>query len=433
MGTELSFPVPEEALKEIMDKYRLSDQHMARLYRAFTKADLDRSGAVTIDEFYEMLDEKRTVFGNEIFELLDTDTSGGLDFTEFVNAVCVFGFFGKLQMYQFCFYIFDKDKNGFIAQDELKSLITLLYAKGVVSNLKAGLYNFDTDKDGVVNFKEFVQMAQQFPQMLHPAFQIQNKLQQRTLGVKYFSNLKEANAKRKAKEKAEQAKKAEREKRAADKAEAEREKERKAAELELKIARGEAQMACCGPCAYDLNDTAESIAAEQKRKAAENSKLHSDDSGPKTKLGGMQVQKKSSAKVAPNKLAWINDDPADKEPKAKPKGRGPMHIDKTVNDDLNEDELAALSSSDRRKYERTKGVVDLNARSEEDSMSRSELREQRRRQAAAEAALRKAENETKTVGSHARRKTSSATAAEPPKAKKKRSMLAAPKKKSNRF
>lgn len=99
MGTDMSFPVPEEALKEIMDKYRLSDQHMARLYRAFTKADLDRSGAVTIDEFYEMLDEKRTVFGNEIFELLDTDTSGGLDFTEFVNAVCVFGFFGKLQMY----------------------------------------------------------------------------------------------------------------------------------------------------------------------------------------------------------------------------------------------------------------------------------------------------------------------------------------------
>lgn len=50
--------------------------------------------------------------------------------------------------YQFCFYIFDKDKNGFIAQDELKSLITLLYANGVVSNLKAGLYKFDTDKDG---------------------------------------------------------------------------------------------------------------------------------------------------------------------------------------------------------------------------------------------------------------------------------------------
>lgn len=107
--------------------------------------------------------------------------------------------------YQFCFYIFDKDKNGFIAKEELKSLITLLYTKGVVANLKAGLFKFDTDKDGastgpsalgfaackfswlewclcvtgVINFKEFVQMARQFPQMLNPAFQIQDKLQVR--------------------------------------------------------------------------------------------------------------------------------------------------------------------------------------------------------------------------------------------------------------
>jgi len=98
MGGRPSFPVPEAELEALIEKYSLKTQHMERLYKAFQKADMDRSGAVTIDEFYEMLGEKRTVFGNEIFELLDTDMSGGLDFTEFVNAVCVFGFFGKLQM-----------------------------------------------------------------------------------------------------------------------------------------------------------------------------------------------------------------------------------------------------------------------------------------------------------------------------------------------
>ena len=85
-------------MMEIIEKYKLQPKHLQKLYKAFRKADLDQSGSVSLDEFYEMLDEKRNVFGNEIFELLDTDTSGGLDFTEFVNAVCVFGFFGKLQM-----------------------------------------------------------------------------------------------------------------------------------------------------------------------------------------------------------------------------------------------------------------------------------------------------------------------------------------------
>ena len=100
MGASRSkkYPVPEAELQQLIDKYGLGEEHLTKLYKTFRKADLDGSGSVTIDEFYEMLDEKRNVFGNEIFELLDTDTSGGLDFTEFVNAVCVFGFFGKLQM-----------------------------------------------------------------------------------------------------------------------------------------------------------------------------------------------------------------------------------------------------------------------------------------------------------------------------------------------
>ena len=46
--------------------------------------------------------------------MCDVDTSAGLDFAEFVTAAMTYCFFGKLEILKFCFYIFDKDKNGFI-------------------------------------------------------------------------------------------------------------------------------------------------------------------------------------------------------------------------------------------------------------------------------------------------------------------------------
>ena len=42
--------------------------------------------------------------------------------------------FGRDDVRKFCFYIFDKDKNGYIEQDELTALIDMLHEVSFVWN-----------------------------------------------------------------------------------------------------------------------------------------------------------------------------------------------------------------------------------------------------------------------------------------------------------
>lgn len=42
--------------------------------------------------------------------------------------------FGRDDVRKFCFYIFDKDKNGYIEQDELTALIDMLHEVSLVWN-----------------------------------------------------------------------------------------------------------------------------------------------------------------------------------------------------------------------------------------------------------------------------------------------------------
>ena len=48
-----------------------------------------------------------------------------IDFGEFVAAITTFCFFEIPEILQFCFYVFDRDKNGFITQEEMVNRIFL--------------------------------------------------------------------------------------------------------------------------------------------------------------------------------------------------------------------------------------------------------------------------------------------------------------------
>ena len=79
-----------------------------------------------------------TIFGDHIFEMCDVDTSAGLDFAEFVMAAMRYCFFGKLEILKFCFYIFDKDKNGFIEARSLSLSLSLFYHEYIQKHSQTG-------------------------------------------------------------------------------------------------------------------------------------------------------------------------------------------------------------------------------------------------------------------------------------------------------
>ena len=88
-------PVPDDRMQAMIDKLRLSKKEQARIWARFRKFDKDKSGTMDIAEFYQMVGEKQSIFGDSIFELIDCDNSGSLDFSEFVEACGTFCMFGK--------------------------------------------------------------------------------------------------------------------------------------------------------------------------------------------------------------------------------------------------------------------------------------------------------------------------------------------------
>ena len=88
MGAKV--PTPAERMQNMIDKLRLKKRDIAKLYKVFNSHDTDKSGSIEIKEFYSIIREPQTLFGDGIFKLIDLDGSGELDFSEFVEAVGTF-------------------------------------------------------------------------------------------------------------------------------------------------------------------------------------------------------------------------------------------------------------------------------------------------------------------------------------------------------
>ena len=179
-------PPLDERMKKTMEKMHLDMKDVRILYKRFCEWDHDKSGSIDLDEFYRSFREKRTPFGDAIFSLIDCDNSGQLDFSEYVQAMSTFCILGQEEVLQFCFFVFDDDRNGTIEGNELSTLMSMLHQDGQSSNMKAAMEKYDFNSDGKIDFQEFQLLNAQFPTLLYPAFRMQQNMRRYTLGVKWW-------------------------------------------------------------------------------------------------------------------------------------------------------------------------------------------------------------------------------------------------------
>eukprot|EP00924_Labyrinthula_sp_SR-Ha-C_P004414 maker-scaffold_89-snap-gene-0.9-mRNA-1 protein AED:0.16 eAED:0.16 QI:0/0/0/1/1/1/2/0/359 len=188
-----SLPIPDDQLQEAMNRLQLTKPEISRVWKVFQKYDKDSSGSIDIKEFYLLIDEEKSVFGDAVFELVDVDHNGHLEFGEFVLCITKYCLLGKQDVLKFCFNIFDKDKSGFIDQTELSELTHLLHGKDMKANVKVALEKIDEmiQDDGKIEFHEFEQIHAQFPMLLFPSFRIQENMMDATFGQSWWRNKKE--------------------------------------------------------------------------------------------------------------------------------------------------------------------------------------------------------------------------------------------------
>ena len=76
----LQVEIQEEATKEAVAALGLSQKHLKTLKLKFQEIDLDQSGSIDSEEFFEVLEEARSPFTDALFALIDLDGSGTIEF-----------------------------------------------------------------------------------------------------------------------------------------------------------------------------------------------------------------------------------------------------------------------------------------------------------------------------------------------------------------
>lgn len=141
----------------------LTEEQLADYKIAFSHFDKDGDGMITKDEFKAIVEELGHTASeqewNAMMEEMDADQDGSVDFAEFLAVMA-----RRLMLSDNeeeileAFRVFDKDGNGELSAQELKAVLTTLGEKLTPEECDEIIQLADQDKDGVINYREFVRL-----------------------------------------------------------------------------------------------------------------------------------------------------------------------------------------------------------------------------------------------------------------------------------
>lgn len=147
------------ALKVIADS--LSEEEIMGLKEMFKNMDTDDSGTITFEELKSGFARLGTKLSEtEVRQLMnatDLDGNGTLDYQEFITATMHINRTNKQDRLFTAFQYFDRDNSGYITKQELEQALEN-YGMGDQKTIKEIIDEVDTDRDGRIDYEEFVAM-----------------------------------------------------------------------------------------------------------------------------------------------------------------------------------------------------------------------------------------------------------------------------------
>ena len=139
---------------------RLSENEINNLKDIFKAFDKNNDGQIGYNEFEQGLKllKSDVIKENEInsyFSSIDTDKNGKIDYTEFLASTLEKKLFLKEERLYEAFSAFDADHNGKITKDELLKVLKL--EPNDDKFVKELIQNADKNKDGAIDYKEFLE------------------------------------------------------------------------------------------------------------------------------------------------------------------------------------------------------------------------------------------------------------------------------------
>lgn len=136
---------------------RMKDHEVEKSRKIFESFDKNRDGTITFEEWktglilLNIVEEKKI---QELFNSIDTDMSGRIDYTEFLAATIEQKLYLKEERLFEAFKTFDKDNSGKISKKEIMKILK------IEDDLEINEIFDDIDKngDGEIDYNEFLNM-----------------------------------------------------------------------------------------------------------------------------------------------------------------------------------------------------------------------------------------------------------------------------------
>ncbi|CAH8355836.1 unnamed protein product [Eruca vesicaria subsp. sativa] len=150
----------KKALRVIAEHLSIKEVEVIR--DMFTLMDDDNDGKITYPELRAGLKKVGSQLGEPeikmLMEVADVNGNGCLDYGEFVAVIIHLQKMENDEHFRQAFMFFDKDGSGYIESDELRRALTDELGEPDNSVLIDIMREVDTDKDGRINYDEFVVM-----------------------------------------------------------------------------------------------------------------------------------------------------------------------------------------------------------------------------------------------------------------------------------
>jgi len=164
MGNTQNQLSPQEQ-KELVQAANFSERDIKRLYKRFRALDTNQNGELDPHELFDVEDIADNPLVKRVISIFDTNSDGKVSFVEFIVGLAkLTAGTDEYQKTKFAFDVYDVNKDGFISNGELFTVMKIMVGNNLNDQqlqqlVDRTIIQADKDGDGMISFSEFKEMV----------------------------------------------------------------------------------------------------------------------------------------------------------------------------------------------------------------------------------------------------------------------------------
>jgi len=164
MGNTQDQLTPQDQ-KDLVQAANFSERDIKRLYKRFRALDTNQNGELDPHELFDVQDIADNPLVKRVIAIFDTNSDGKVSFVEFIVGLAkLTAGTDEYQKTKFAFDVYDVNKDGFISNGELFTVMKIMVGNNLNDQqlqqlVDRTIIQADKDGDGMISFSEFKEMV----------------------------------------------------------------------------------------------------------------------------------------------------------------------------------------------------------------------------------------------------------------------------------